>query len=357
LDDVAAQTATDARHLIQSKSALGDNPVSDRATSLWKTLFNWLELVKRGFVQPARTTFELYVSRPVSGPIVDSFNSAQSETTALKAIDEARKTLWGDGPTFPLRSALSNEIAIYVNSVLGADDALLIGLVKNVTLTCGSGSPQADLEAIVRSHPVSPSRVSTIAAHMQGWVKQQVDTRLEQSLPAFISTDEFHKVYTAYCRAVDRDMILRSYAPTPTKEQVVARLPDVFVQQLDLIALGFEEKLEAVSDWLKASADRTHWAQAGDVDETSFDEFDETLTRAWHNRERTTSIEHRGRTEAEIGQLLYLDCMRFEAAVQGMQPPAHFVPGCFHCLSEVQRIGWHPDFRTLLKIAKEREST
>ena len=46
LDDVAEQAEDGTTHLIQSKSALTDNPVADRAVSLWKTLYNWLELAK-----------------------------------------------------------------------------------------------------------------------------------------------------------------------------------------------------------------------------------------------------------------------------------------------------------------------
>lgn len=44
LDDVVEHGPTENHRLVQSKSALTDNPVADRATSLWKSLFNWLQL-------------------------------------------------------------------------------------------------------------------------------------------------------------------------------------------------------------------------------------------------------------------------------------------------------------------------
>src|SRR5436190_223510 len=66
LDDVEASSSDGRKHLVQSKSALGDNPVSDRAISLWKSLYNWLQLIDRALVDPHRTTFEIYVSRKVS---------------------------------------------------------------------------------------------------------------------------------------------------------------------------------------------------------------------------------------------------------------------------------------------------
>src|SRR4051794_16542719 len=67
LDDVAVELADGNTKLGQSKSALTDNPVADRAAPLWKTISNWIRLVSDGSVDVARTTFELYVSRPVDG--------------------------------------------------------------------------------------------------------------------------------------------------------------------------------------------------------------------------------------------------------------------------------------------------
>src|SRR5437867_3152830 len=55
LDDVEASFPDGQRHLVQSKSALGDNPVSDRAISLWKTIYNWLQLIERALVNPQQT--------------------------------------------------------------------------------------------------------------------------------------------------------------------------------------------------------------------------------------------------------------------------------------------------------------
>ena len=63
LDDTATEHPDGTAHLGQSKSALGDNPVADRATSLWKTFYNWSQLVQKGLIYPEKTSFELYVSK------------------------------------------------------------------------------------------------------------------------------------------------------------------------------------------------------------------------------------------------------------------------------------------------------
>ncbi len=350
LDDVVEEKNTGVKHLVQSKSTLGSNPISDRAKSLWKTLFNWLHLVENGHVEPDQTIFEIYVSRPVDGDIASAFSGARNNADALAALQKARLLLWGSEPEYLLKSDLSEDIAKYVNTVLAAKDSTLISLIKNLRLMFGSGSPQSDLEEIIATHPVSASKIEDIANYLCGLVKRDADKLLEQSLPAILSRDEFHLRYAAYCRRVDRETILTSFAPVPTKDEALARMPEVFVQQLDLLDLEFEDKLEAISDFLMASADRTIWSKMGEVDEKSFDELDDELTRTWKNKQRANGVEHRTKSGVDQGLMLYAKCMEHKAVIQAMSAPPHFIPGCFHRLADTQEIGWHPSYLELLRI-------
>ena len=79
---------------------------------------------------------------------------------------------------------------------------------------------------------------------------------------------------------VDREHILKSFAGKPSREEKVERLLDMFVQQLDLIGHGFDDKLEAISDFLRACWDRAYWSKAGDVHEDSFIELDDNLRQS-----------------------------------------------------------------------------
>ena len=69
-----------------------------------------------------------------------------------------------------------------MNPVLEAGEEVLLPLIINLRLKCASGSPQADIEAIIRRDPVSQSKVFDIADKLCGWVKRQVDKQLEKGL-------------------------------------------------------------------------------------------------------------------------------------------------------------------------------
>lgn len=351
LDDVSQQDGQGLK-LVQSKSALTSNPVSDRAKSLWKTFANWVNLVKAAKCDPERTLFEIYVSRPVGGSIVEAFTNASTHPAARTALLQARDELWGKPPNFSKRSALAVDIAPFVAAVFQADVDVVSTIVKNFRLTCGSGSPQADIEATIRSHPVSRSKVRDIADHMCGVVKRRVDEALEAELPAVISSDDFQDWYRAYVRRVDRETVLLSRAAAPSQVHSKSQLPKTFVRQLDLIGMTYEEKLEAISDYLMAAADRTDWAKTGEVDVSSFDDLDKTLKRTWKNKRLACKVTHGTKPKDEQGQALYADCMQTHAPLQAMEPPDHFIPGCFHRLADDLSVGWHPEYESHLKIKK-----
>ncbi|MDR4458946.1 MAG: hypothetical protein MRJ67_00235 [Nitrospirales bacterium] len=349
LDDVAAQAKCGMTILSQTKSALGANPVADHAIPLWKTLFNWLELVKSGLIEPGNTIFELYVSRPVEGEIINSFHDSHTIAEAKAAIEKVRNKFWGTAPNYIKRASLAEGLGLYVNQVLNADNDHLLPIIINLRLTCGSGSPQSDIEDEIRRHPVSKEKIFDIADKLCGWVKRNIDKRLEQSLPAIISRDEFHIEYTSYVRKVDRDHILTSFAKKPSEAEKFERFPDIFVQQLDLIEHSYDDKLEAISDFLQASWDRVMWSKSGEIHDDSFTELTDNLERAWKNLRQAINVEAESTPETKRGKLLYAKCMLHNTWIQGMEPPPHFVAGCFHALADDLTVGWHPAYRTLLK--------
>ncbi|MDD5333912.1 MAG: hypothetical protein PHS32_09205 [Rhodoferax sp.] len=352
LDDIAEESPRDGLRLVQSKSALTANPVADRAKSLWKTFSNWLDLLSSADYQTEHTIFEIYVSRPVDGPIVRAFHDATTIDAASAAIAAARLALWGPAPDFALRESLSPEIATYVNRVLALDESRVSLIIRNFRLVCGSGSPSADLEDLIRTHPVRPSKVRDIADYICGVVKRRVDELLEKALPAVISRDEIHTIYSSFCRKVDSDTVLTSFAKHPTRDEAMRNLPEMFVRQLDLIGLDFEDKLEAINDFLMACADRTEWAIRGDVDESSFDDLNDKLRRTWKNRRSTLSILHQALPLDRQGELLYRNCLEEKAPLQAKDTPAHFIPGCLHRLADDLFIGWHPSYESLLKVKR-----
>lgn len=354
--DVGVETADGHQLAGEVKSTHGGNPVSDRSVDLWKTFSNWIDAVKRGDLQLEKTSFEIYVSRPKTGDIVRSFSRANSLEQARSALTEAKNNLWGTAPDFSLKSKVADTIKPYVSNVFETNETLVCGIIDAFSLDCGSGSPHADLKASMGKKFVPPEIIDETLDYALGWVKKQTDILLEQAKPACILVDAFRSDMTSFVRKHDRREILASFAKDPDQEEIETDLKLItYVRQLEIIDCNYDEKIKAVTDFLKASVNRTRWGEKGWVVDSSFDEFEDGLVRTWTNLKRKTDIGLSHKDDIEKGQYLYADCSDHKAKLEGLEIPNYFTPGSFHALSDKEVVGWHLDYKDKLKNVVKRE--
>lgn len=348
-EDVGVQSPGQAGLASQVKSALATNPIADRAVEFWKALRNWIDAIRDGQLCADSTVFEIYVSSPKRGGIAERFAGAASVADAIAALAEARQTLWGDAPTYQRQNELPAELREHCAIVLDPKNSSVPVLVKSFQLTMGSGDPLGDAKHMMAS-PIMPEETVELAfCHALGWVKERVDTLIQQKRPAFVSYDDFTAEMRSFVRKVDLSRILMSFAGKPTREAVEADQMRTYVKQLELINVDHEDKIQAINDCLRAEIDRTHWSAKGIVNRSSFDEFEEGLTKYWHNKKQQASIVHKTLDPSDRGNVLYRDCMLLRLPLEGLEVPPHFTPGSFHSMADDEKVGWHEDFKALLQ--------
>lgn len=355
-DDVGEDSADGTRTFVQTKSALQGNPLADRSVGLWKTIANWVDAVRDQPRDSLKPRFVISVSRPVKGSLAEKFNTARTPEAAKAAIAEARQLLVKGTAGAPDYSDLSTALAEQLKRVFSAPLDLLAWVIQAFEIELGSGSPQADFPQILHRHYVPANRVDTVANYAAGWVKREVDKLLEQRKPAVLAWADFEKEMTLFIRKVAERDILQSFAPDPTPTEAAQLLPRAFVQQLELIGLEFADRLDAVSQFFKASLDRTKWGESGEVHPSSLDELDERLMQTWKHKKRRTFLEASQKDEADKGQMLFSDCMLHQDTLEGADTPSHFIPGCFHLLADELKVGWHPEYAAEMKKLRKAEN-
>lgn len=347
-EDIGVETSNGYRIAEQDKSAPHSNPVADRSVELWKTFSNWIRSALSGQLDPEKTFFEIYVSHPRTGEIIEKFSRASNPSDSLLALREAKKSVWGPPPDLPKKHSVLNSIKSYVSDVFEAEEDLVCKIIQNFKLNCGSGSPQTDLHALF-SKFAPEEIVDETLRYALGWVKSEIDILLEQQKVAVIMVGLFRKDFLSFIRKHDRRTILATFAKSPSPEEVESQRLMTYVRQLEIIEEDNEHKIRAINDFLRAESDRTIWAKKGWVHELSFDEFEEDLERTWRNLKRITDIELSGRSKVERGQHLCAKCELHCAPLEGIDTPPHFTSGSFHALSNKTVIGWHPSYERLLR--------
>jgi hypothetical protein len=327
------------------------NPVADNAEDLWKTFRNWVEAVARGDLDAARTRFRLRVTRTFSGEIVKRFSAARDEKEAEQALEFARGRVWRAADGTSLLPSLPERVREHVEVIFTADASSVAQVVAAFEVEYGSGYAWADLRRAAAPAAIDPDVLDDVLQDAVGWVKRKITECIEQSRPAVVSVREFRSRLRAVQRRLDNQLILVSAAPGPDALAIRRHLRTVqtFVQQLELIDATDDDKLEAVTQYLRASNDRVIWAKRGWVHQASFDDFEAELVETWRRKQRVTDLDHGARPPSERGMRLYLACCDHSSRLDGREPPPGFCRGSFHLLADHMTIGWHPDYSNLLQ--------
>lgn len=341
LDDVAIHHA-DGRHTLeQTKSATKTNPVSDWADDLWKTLANWLDLVAQDLIKPGETAFRLYVTPKRTGPCVEALSAAKTpeevEAVFKKVSDKLAKMATEPGCIDHLKKCLD------------APTAARAAVVSAMTLQSEHADPVDPLRDLLKT-TVGPEHLDRLCAAAIGMAKQSVDRLIQNGQPPVLEADGFKTMFRAFVQKNVMSNYLPPLSEKPLSGEIDAMLAmrPLFLRQLELVAVTDDEKVRAVSDLLRSSADKSRWADAGMIFAGSLEEWDENLV----NRQSLVAGEIsdlNGDKDAAIrGRLVYRRCALMEAPLEGRAVPSHFVHGCFNALADARRLGWHPEYKTML---------
>lgn len=354
-DDIGVEKADGTVEAIQAKSALSNrNPVSDRATDLWKTLYNWLVSIQEKEIDIECTNCKLLITVDKHGNIVDSFNNATTEEEAYKAWEIAKNEFYNEEGT---EKKIGNEYVEYIRTFFSdkhkSEACKIIRKFKLETLT--KKHTESLYEKFEEKSCIAKDSLEILFVYMLGWIDKKTAELAEDRKPMVIYSKDFRTELTAKYREVNQKLSLVEIAPKPSKDMINSELKAfrVYVQQLDIVNCDYTDKIEAVSDYLRASANRTAWAEKGDISEDAISLFSEELVRMWSNRKKVLNITQKNFEESERGQLLYFECREKQVDIGTLVAPSFFTAGCFHELADDESIGWHPNYR---KILKDRRS-
>jgi len=165
----------------------------------------------------------------------------------------------------------------------------------------------------------------------------------------------FRRDFHAFVRQNNMPGLLTSFGGAPSDDLVagIASTRPTFIRQLELVEANDEERLRAVSDYLRASADKADWADRGVIFPGSLDTWDDDLVRRHGMIRGDIADLHSHRSAPVQGRLVYRQCAQHQAPLEGRVVPGHFVHGSFNDLADRRRVGWHADYDSLLGDAPE----
>lgn len=337
LEDIAIHDATGRLIFEQSKSALSGNPASDRSTELWKTLSNWARLPKSVF--DATISFRYYVTPSKVGDIVYAMHDADSTEKAAILLRKFKTK------TFRGKKGVGAEPLIE-HFLEGGDEACLkvITLFALYTEDDPIDAIRAKLGVLL-----SEESLDQFCAAAIGIAKTDVDSLIRKKKEPILDAVAFRRKLRAFIRKHDFSKLLISANTPPAQHQIVELLntQPTFVRQLTAIEASETLLTTAISDFLRAMADKVAWADEGHVVDTSLDELDTSLVRHHSLVSDEIADTHGHFSSSQRGRQLYRRCAELQLPLEGRTLPSYFVAGEYNYLADDRRVGWHPDHKTL----------
>jgi hypothetical protein len=342
LDDVGLHRHDGSLLLEQTKSALAGNPISDRSEDLWKTFANWADLCVAETIDASKTDFRLYVTPIKNGKLAVSLHEAVSDA-AISSVLSKTKKLFETG---------SSDVGCgpHLHKFLQAGDEICSLIIKRFQLKTETDPIESIRERLRAT--LSPEALGEFCAAAIGIARDQVDKLIREGEPPVVSVSTFRKRFRAFVRKYDLSNLLLSNAPNPSPDVIVAvvNTAPLFVRQLQAVDATTDMLMTAVSDFLRTTADKVHWADEGLIVSDSLDELDGGLVRQHTIARDEIEDVLSSQDEHSRGRALYRKCAETVLPLEGRALPSHFIAGAYNCLANIRRVGWHPLYLTMFPM-------
>ena len=352
-DDVGVEHEDGSKDAIQLKSALSNrNPVSNKAADLWKTMYNWLISVEAGVFDPGKVKFILFLNVNKQGTIVNRFHSAERYDEAVLAWKNARREFYDEKG---ILKEIGEEYKKYIEYFFVQDrmemackiiqNFELKKCIDNYTLTVRKEFDKSGIPADI----IEPIYMGII-----GWIDLNVTTMVENNEAIIISFENYQVQLRALYRDYNQKHSLMPHSAKPSKLEIQNELQQqrTYITQLEIIDCDYTEKIEAINDFIRASIDRTIWADNGDISFLSMQSYEEKLKRSWNLERKIIMIEKKNELPEEQGKLIYYKCQRNQIEMPSVSVPDFFQNGCYHLLADGLEVGWHPQYLEKIKEVK-----
>lgn len=339
LDDIGVHRADGTLLLEQCKSALTGNPVADRAEDLWKSFANWSDLCASGKIDPSTTDFRLYVTPVKAGDLVRQLHGATEKEAIKAALAKTKKLINPKRPD----AGCASQVARFLKA---GDDICSLIIERFQLIT--EADPVESVREYVRVGVPSQAQEGLTAAAV-GMARDRIDRLIRDQQTPILSATKFRRQFQTFVRRSDLTNLLTSRVPEPAASAIdhMVRVAPTFVRQLQAINATNDLLVTAVSDYLRATADKVLWAEEGIIVEDSLDDLDAQLVRRHRIVRDEIEDTHAAEDEPSRGRAVYRECAKTTMPLDGRTLPDHFVAGAFNCLADARRVGWHPSYRIL----------
>lgn len=358
-DDVTVETAV-GYITEQDKSSICEktDTLGNRSRDLWNTLSIWLKAINSGEINVSATTFIVATNKTFDETyIIKKMSNANTDEEAKTCISDLKIVCKKPPKT----------IEVFVNSVLSADEKILIELIKRIHLSDGSDKSygQQLMEDVISLCHIPESLPAMDIVHaLLGWLQESVLTLWRSGNPGWITRTAFDEQLERLKTNI-REKIFKERIPEliPINSKMRSEKENgKFVKQILLVKendVGFI--VESIDDLIRANIEINRLSIEGYITKTDFSTFDSNLIKRWNMifRNFTADVDDLDADDLKynkilkkIGYKILIDTLNHRELLAGNLTEQYYLTrGGYHRHANMVDIGWHPFYDKLMKEA------
>jgi hypothetical protein len=371
-DDVHIELAEGKLILIQLKHTTQDKAdgtkinLTERDIDLWKTIHNWVLMIKDPIENRQKAAAQLAFIRSTEFHLVTNKEVSQRNTFLKKCIElNDKKITIGDYKKY--LNNLHDETADnhenknlkpYIKDLKNLSDNLLIAFISAINLKLDEDDLINKIHVELASFMIPPERIDDVYIALNSRLRDSIYLNTKSKIKTFISHEDFLNKYRV-CFTVNTPLPIR---------RIDSILPDnlisqLFIQQLleigDITSKDEEEILLFTKQKLLMFNNLNTWIQKSELTEKQKRSFISVCIATWKNEFRAA---HRNNkrvfdsgnmpSEEDIKEagLICLDNLRREQLqIETQNLDKEISNGQFYLLSDDLNIGWHFEWKKKYK--------
>lgn len=233
-------------------------PFSDKSEDLWKTLCIWVKLVTQRGVDPEKSFFSAISNKKIpNGRLLQILSDASRENEVqLREVCQQLKSKAGE-----LRAGLKE----FGKTIQDCDDYVLASIVSRVTVFDSEYSHDATFKKVLKKNLRMSDDLpfDYIYNALFGYVTNVLINSWKRGEEGWIEVNSFLNMYTALIAEYKKKKFIEkatSSLPVSTKE-IANHRNKIYVDQLRAIGCDEEEILENIEHYLRASSEKSRYAQ------------------------------------------------------------------------------------------------
>lgn len=344
-DDIAFEDEDYSKELSQVKHSVSKKSLDDKSPDVWKTLNIWIDQFEKGIITFNSTKFVLITTAEAKQESAMALLRPGAGTNDRKKCRELLKVAAADSKNDATEQARE--------AFLQLTDEQALTLLNQIEVIDGFPNlPDVMTEIEGEIVLIAPSHTSQAAESLEGWWLNVVGKCLVEDASSSIPVQNIIRKANDIGLSFGKDSLpVDDPDKLGLKDYSAEDEDKVLVRQMRIVDLPDSMVRRGVQDYYRAFAQRSKWARENLILDSELGKFDDKLKDKWERKFDADLMTTDPSTEPEMKEFGRKMCVWASQQSDSLRNIVEIwiTSGSFQGLSDRLLVGWHPNFKKIIK--------